>query len=723
MKKILLLLIAALISSSVFTQTYPNKIGIGLSGIGGFGMEFTDAAKTMRSFDNTSVDADGNPEHNFNIVVFDMRPCCPWIGSVDDPFKFVPELMSGLYKISFNGKATIASNGDPVLLQNQTYNETDNITTLDMIVQRDKWLVILNFTNTQRTSASDANTGITNFRLLRPGYHNKPDVVFRQEYLNAISHFPVIRFMDFVSTNGNNKTYPAKTEWDDRVLPSDALFKDIAPWEYVIEMANLTGKDIWINIPAAASDDYINQLATLLKNGLTNPDCKIYIEYSNEVWNGGFEQFKYNKDFAIAEVNTEKAGGVATLLNDEAGECDKNDDFLWAGRRHIRRLKEIGDIFVETFSPGNRISFETKIRPVFAWQIGGWIPYYSCILKWFEFNYGPSKDYFYGLAGAAYVNAEGATSNANVAAILSKMLANSDAGRGSKRDNPTSWTTGSGKKGLKEIADIFKIRMLQYEMGPDNGGGDAANIANRIAANRNANMKDVIVHDLKDNWFADPDIAGDLSMYFVLCSSFTRYGSWGATEEVENMHTSKLQALYELAGITEDKSGPSTPGNIQKSMDGNDAIISWEVATDNVAVTHYSISDKTGALATVLSSEPLTVRLKNYTASLNDLKVEAVDAFNNVSGFLLSNSELSRQKQKSQVYPNPVKDTDLNIKLTQNSKNSEISLINIQGQILTNIKSGQRDLIQINSSKLVPGMYFLVIENDKSCEIVKVMKE
>ena len=101
-------------------QPTSNKIGMGLGGIGGFSMEFIDASKTMRSFDGASLDENGYPQSDFQVVVFDMRPCCPWLGSVDDPNKFVPELMAGTYKLSFNGQANITSIGDPVSMQNKS---------------------------------------------------------------------------------------------------------------------------------------------------------------------------------------------------------------------------------------------------------------------------------------------------------------------------------------------------------------------------------------------------------------------------------------------------------------------------------------------------------------------------------------------------------------------------------------------------------------------------
>ncbi|MBK7336081.1 MAG: hypothetical protein IPJ00_07880 [Saprospirales bacterium] len=74
-----------------------------------------------------------------------------------------------------------------------------------------------------------------------------------------------------------------------------------ACWEHVIDLANRTQTDAWVNVPISASTDYVMQLATMLKNGL-DPDLNIYVENSNEVWNTapGFEQSQYNQAQAAA---------------------------------------------------------------------------------------------------------------------------------------------------------------------------------------------------------------------------------------------------------------------------------------------------------------------------------------------------------------------------------------------------------------------------------------
>jgi hypothetical protein len=63
----------------------------------------------------------------------------------------------------------------------------------------------------------------------------------------------------------------------------------------MIDLCNRTGRDMWVTVPAMADDDYAFQLATLIQKTL-NPDRKVYVEWSNETWNGIFDQTHYAYD-------------------------------------------------------------------------------------------------------------------------------------------------------------------------------------------------------------------------------------------------------------------------------------------------------------------------------------------------------------------------------------------------------------------------------------------
>ena len=58
-----------------------------------------------------------------------------------------------------------------------------------------------------------------------------------------------------------------------------------------------------------ADDDYVYQLAALLKDKL-DPKLVVYVEYSNEVWNSGFSQFKWNYYKAVDMVNNGTFGPI-----------------------------------------------------------------------------------------------------------------------------------------------------------------------------------------------------------------------------------------------------------------------------------------------------------------------------------------------------------------------------------------------------------------------------
>lgn len=60
------------------------------------------------------------------------------------------------------------------------------------------------------------------------------------------------------------------------------------PPEVMIALCNKLKVDCWLNIPPLADDDYTTQLVTLAASTLTGG--KLYLEFSNEIWNAGFAQ-------------------------------------------------------------------------------------------------------------------------------------------------------------------------------------------------------------------------------------------------------------------------------------------------------------------------------------------------------------------------------------------------------------------------------------------------
>lgn len=70
--------------------------------------------------------------------------------------------------------------------------------------------------------------------------------------------------MDWTNTNSQTDT-----AWNTRTQTTHRTYtKNGVAWEETIHLANLLGKNVWINIPYLATDDYITQLATLFLNKL-----------------------------------------------------------------------------------------------------------------------------------------------------------------------------------------------------------------------------------------------------------------------------------------------------------------------------------------------------------------------------------------------------------------------------------------------------------------------
>jgi hypothetical protein len=71
------------------------------------------------------------------------------------------------------------------------------------------------------------------------------------------------------------------------------------PVEVMVDLANRLGADPWFTMPHLADDDFVRQLATVVRDRL-DPSLRAWVEYSNEVWNGMFAQVGWARDQGLA---------------------------------------------------------------------------------------------------------------------------------------------------------------------------------------------------------------------------------------------------------------------------------------------------------------------------------------------------------------------------------------------------------------------------------------
>ena len=117
--------------------------------------------------------------------------------------------------------------------------------------------------------------------------------IWNPVFLEDLKPFAYLRAIDWAGVNHVESTYKGVTvlHWDKhRRKPTDNHRDlEIVAYEWMIDLCNKTGKDMWLTVPDMADDEYLEKLAELVKDKL-NPELKLYIEWSNEVWNWGFMQ-------------------------------------------------------------------------------------------------------------------------------------------------------------------------------------------------------------------------------------------------------------------------------------------------------------------------------------------------------------------------------------------------------------------------------------------------
>lgn len=499
-----------------FGQVNPN-LGANLNGIGVSTMNraFVDAMKEAGGFVSLR---DGNPPANTDVNGWPTEDC--WV-QVQWMWDGAGHSFNGTYKLSFIGKADVWTWGYATVL-NKKYSATLNKTTADVVANfpedtPDYTFFTLVFQNT--------SGGVRNIKLIRPGYMAATTQVFTDSFKQHVARFPVLRFMDWLHSNDNVN----EVEWTDRTPVNWASYgtRYGVPWEVCIQLCNELHRDAWINVPIAASNAYVTKLANLFKSKL-EPDRKLYIELSNEVWNGSFPQYVVNRNAAVAEVG---AGGSNLAYFGETG--TDFEQHCWALRRYARRLMEIKKLFCNVYGES---AFGTTIRPVFSNQVA-WTETFKQGLEYINRNYGAPSKFYYALAGAPYFGATETSSSMTAEQILDGMQACVDSYKDPYATPELHRMVGMGV--------WYGLHVFAYEGGPDTFGPN--NIAAKKAASLDPRMRTICNQYLAD-WYG---YGGEQFMWFVAGAGTydSAYGTWALTNDPDNQQTPKILAMDDTLGV------------------------------------------------------------------------------------------------------------------------------------------------------------------------------
>lgn len=413
----------------------------------------------------------------------------------------------GVYTIRFKGSAKVQLVASPGTLGPSHYDPVSNTTTIALTLPHHAEQLALSFTQTGKP--------VRDLQVLRPGYDAANPPLFTREFLAHINRFKVVRLMDWLRTNNN-----PIARWSERATDSTIHYaseKGI-PWEHAIELARIGNKDLWINIPARADNSYVLSLARLLRDQLP-PERKIYVEYSNEVWNSMFSQSRENR--AAAEQEVASLPGSRLAYDGH----DRHD--MWPYRRIAQRGKEISDLFRQVFGDG---AMMTRVRPVYAIQIVN--TYITTqVLDYMAKVHGPPNRYFYAIAGAPYFNMGEAQRREGLSTdqVLTAM-------RGSVDAMPQI----SKLEQNLALAYWYQMPLLAYEGGADTFG--PGSLASKKAAALDPRMENLCRRHLA-NWYGS---GGGLFMWFHAGAGKwdTPYGTWELTTDLAITDTPKIRCMH-----------------------------------------------------------------------------------------------------------------------------------------------------------------------------------
>ncbi len=336
------------------------------------------------------------------------------------------------------------------------------------------------------------------------------------DFLNRWSGASCLRFMDFMTTNGS-----AQVNWRDRPQLKEASYaiKGV-PLELMIDLANRLNTEPWFCMPHQASDDYIKQFATIVKTHL-KPNLRAWVEYSNEVWNGGFSQNAY-----------------ASKEGQRLKFAEQPWQAAWKYTAH--RSVQIFNIWQQVFAQDKNVKQKRFVR-VLASQAANT----GVAEQLLSFEQAAKQADV--LAIAPYINFS-VPPNADDG-MTDKIVANWSLDKLFVQMNKVATTqTLQWIQNNKKIADQYGLKLVAYEAGQHlvgiAGAENNAQMASLfLKANADSRMGELYTQYLA-HWVNN---GGDLMCAFNSVGPWSKWGSWGLLQYNDEKPTPKFKAVIDWA--------------------------------------------------------------------------------------------------------------------------------------------------------------------------------
>ena len=440
-------------------------------------------------------------------------------------FKDIPKdiPISGQYIVLYDGEGTLdyglAAKKDSTLSK-----PGRDVITIDLSKSNGASVII------SETDPNQTGNYIRNIRVIKQEdearYQNGEQ--FNPIFLEKIKKFRSLRFMDWMQTN-----HSSQKEWKNRPTPADATYRRSGvPLEVMITLSNQIYAEPWFNIPHQATDEYIRNFAAMVKAEL-NPNLKVYVEFSNEVWNWNFKQTRYALEQGQARWGKDKQDAFRQWYGMRTAQmCE-----IWKREFGNQANRVICVISTQTNSGGA----ESKILDCPYWVNEGNKPCYQgmdayAIAGYFSGSLGDLKN---SSTVESWLN-QGETGinqafqQLNKGGLLPKDKDN-------LIDNYETFlyhAKVAKAKGLQLVAYEGGQHLVAHRKDPNKE--EVTDFL--IQLNRSPQMYNTYLQLLED-W---KQAEGTVFMHFTDISIPTKYGSWGALESVYQPTSPKYKALEDF---------------------------------------------------------------------------------------------------------------------------------------------------------------------------------
>ena len=438
-------------------------------------------------------------------------------------FRDVGSYPGGKYIVLYEGEGNIeyALDGQKDKLASTPGRDVINVTPSNAGI----WLRI---TDTDPNHTGDY---LRDIRVIPEEYENAEHQIFNPAFLEKLQPFNTIRFMDWMGTNNSQQG-----EWSQRPTPENSLFfGEIATLEDMVELANRTNTNPWFTMPHMATDDYIYNFANYVKDNL-DPQLKVYVEYSNEVWNSDFSQGWWIEQQGKNEWSDSSDSGYTKRID-------------WFGQRTTEMTQIWDDVFD---TEGERV-----IGVLGAQAANPWTATRALKYTWSD---EPLSHEEYGIDAIAIAPYFGSyLGNPEYEAQIKDLMDNEDLGtaldslfeelttggvlnnapNGGALQQAYDWTAA-----YVDLAEQQNLDLIGYEVGQHLSGNRGVQENEAItklftAANRDPRMKAVY-----EEYFITLDELGmDLSVNYTDISRYNKWGSWGTLENIYQESSPKYDAI------------------------------------------------------------------------------------------------------------------------------------------------------------------------------------